>query len=84
MPDLLDNLADTTERLNATMDRLDKYLALAEPTLRAMDRLLPQIEALIATGNEIYGALSRIPGVSALGRLAGRPSDNDPPKKRKK
>lgn len=84
MPDLLDNLAATTERLNTAMDRLDKYLALAEPMLRTMDRLLPQIEALVATGDEIYGALSRIPGVSALGRLAGRSSDEDPPKKRKK
>lgn len=84
MPDLLENLADTTERLNTAMDRLDKYLALAEPTLRTLDRLLPQIEALIATGNEIYGALARIPGVSTLGRFAGRSTDEDSAKKRKK
>ncbi len=84
MPDLLENMAATTERLNTAMDRLDKYLALAEPMLRTMDRLLPQIEALVATGDEIYGALSRIPGVSTLGRFAGRASDEDPPKKRKK
>ncbi|MGI9164631.1 MAG: hypothetical protein ACR2JI_17170 [Mycobacterium sp.] len=84
MPDLLDNMVATTERLNSAMDRLDKYLALAEPTLRAMDRLLPQLEALVATGDEIYGALSRIPGVSALSRFAGRSSEEDPPKKRKK
>lgn len=84
LPDLLENLVATTERLNNTMDRLDKYMALAEPMLRTMDRVLPQIEALVATGEEIYGALSRIPGVSTLGRLAGRSSDEDPPKKRKK
>ena len=84
MPDLLENLAATTERLNAAMDRLDKYLALAEPTLRTMDRLLPQLEALAAAGDEIYGALSRIPGASTLSRFAGRSSDEDPPGKRKK
>ena len=84
LPDLLENLAATTERLNATMDRLDKYLALAEPTLRAMDRLMPQLEAMAATGDEIFGALSRIPGASTLSRFTGRSTDEDPPKKRKK
>lgn len=84
MPDLLDNMAATTERLNTAMDRLDKYLALAEPTLRTMDRLVPKLEALIATGDEIFGALSRIPGASTLSRFAGLSSDEDPPKKRKK
>lgn len=85
MPDLLDNLAATTERLNTAMDRLDRYLALAEPTLRTMDRLLPQLEALVATGDEIYGALSRIPGASTLSRFAGgQSSDDDPRGKRKK
>jgi len=85
LPDLLENLAETTERLNTAMDRLDRYLALAEPTLRTMDRLLPQLEALVATGDEIYGALSRIPGVSTLSRFAGgQSSDDDPRGKRKK
>ena len=84
LPDLLENLAATTERLNTTMDRLDRYLSLAEPTLRAMDRLMPQLEAMVATGDEIYGAMSRIPGVSTLSRFAGLSSDEDPPKKRKK
>jgi len=85
LPDLLDNLAATTERLNTAMDRLDRYLALAEPTLRTMDRLLPQLEALVATGDEIYGALSRIPGASTLSRFAGgQSSDDDPRGKRKK
>ena len=85
LPDLLENLASATERLNAAMDRLDRYLALAEPTLRTMDRLLPQLEALVATGTEIYGALSRLPGVATLSRMAGmQPSDDDPRGKRKK
>ncbi len=85
MPDLLENLAATTERLNATMDRLDRYLSLAEPTLRTMDRLVPQLEALLATGTEIYGALSRLPGVSTLSRMAGvQSSDDDPRGKRRK
>ena len=85
LPDLLENLAATTGRLNTTMDRVDRYLALAEPTLRTMDRLLPQLEALVATGDEIYGALSRIPGVSTLSRFAGgQSSDDDPRGKRKK
>ncbi len=85
LPDLLENLAATTERLNTAMDRLDRYLTLAEPTLRTMDRLLPQLEALAATGNEIYGALSHIPGASTLSRFAGgRSSDDDSPGKRKK
>lgn len=80
----MENLAATSERLNATMDRLDRYLSLAEPTLRTMDRLVPQLEAMLATGEEIFGALSRIPGVSTLSRFAGLSSDEDPPKKRKK
>ena len=85
LPDLLENLAATTERLNTAMDRLDRYLALAEPTLRTMDRLLPQLEALVATGDEIYGALSRIPGASTLSRIAGgQSSDDDPRRTRKK
>jgi len=80
LPDLLENLAATTERLNIAMDRLDRYLSLAEPTLRTMDRLLPQLEALLATGDEIYGALSRIPGVSTLTRIAGGQSSDDHPR----
>lgn len=85
LPDLLENLAATTERLNTAMDRLDRYLALAEPTLRTMDRVLPQLEALVAAGDEIYGALSHIPGASTLSRFAvGLTSDDDPPGKREK
>jgi hypothetical protein len=84
LPDLLENLAATTERLNGAMDRLDRYLSLAEPTLRTMDRLMPQLEALVATGTEIYGALSRLPGVSTLSRMAGMQSSDDDPRGRGK
>ncbi|MCV7235625.1 hypothetical protein [Mycobacterium branderi] len=76
MPDLLENLATATERLNTTIDRAERYIALADPMLRTMDRLLPQLEALVATGNDVFKALSNIPGASTLGRLAGgRASD---------
>lgn len=85
MPDLLENLAAATERLNSTMDRLDRYMTVAEPMFRTMDRLLPQLEALIATGNEVYRALANLPGVSTLGRFAaGRSADERPRGGRKK
>ena len=85
LPDLLENLAAATGRLNTTMDRVDRYLALAEPMLRTMDRLLPQLEALVAAGDEVYGALSKIPGVSTLGRFtAGLSSEERSPGNRKK
>ena len=77
LPDLLENLAVATERLNTTIDSAERYLALADPMFRTMDRLLPQLEALVATGNEVYKALSSIPGVSRLGRFAsGRSSEH--------
>jgi len=69
LPDLLENLAVATERLNATIDRAERYMALTDPMVRTMDRLLPQMEALIATGNDLFKALSNVPGVSRLGRL---------------
>jgi ABC-type transporter Mla subunit MlaD len=76
LPDLLENLAVATERLNTTIDRAERYMALADPMVRTMDRLLPRLEALVATGNDVFKALSAIPGVSTLGRLAsGRSSD---------
>ena len=31
LPDLLENLAVATERLNTTIDRMERYMALAEP-----------------------------------------------------
>lgn len=70
LPDLIENLAIATERLNTAIDRAERYLALADPMIRTMDALLPQLEALVATGNDVYNAVSSIPGASALGRLA--------------
>ena len=60
LPDLVENLAVATERLNTTIDRAERYMALADPMVRAMDRLLPQLEALIATGNDVFKALSNL------------------------
>ncbi len=70
LPDLIENLATATERLNQAIDRAERYLALADPMIRTMDAILPQLEALVATGNEVYNAVSSVPGVSTLGRLA--------------
>ena len=70
LPDLIENLAIATERLNNAIDRAERYLALADPMIRTMDALLPQLEALVATGNDVYNAVSSIPGASTLGRLA--------------
>ncbi len=81
LPDLLENLAVATQRLNEAIDRAERYLALADPMIRTMDAILPQLEALVATGNDVFSAVSAIPGASTLGRLAGRGSDV-PPRKR--
>ena len=80
LPDLVENLAVATERLNTTIDRMERYMALADPMFRTMDRMLPQLEALIATGNDVYRGLSGLPGVATLSRLAGlSPGDRDEP-----
>ncbi|BBY73476.1 hypothetical protein MPRF_03750 [Mycolicibacterium parafortuitum] len=75
IPDLIDNLATATERLNQAVDRMERYLALAAPMLRTMDLILPQLEALVATGNDVYRAVSSVPGVSTLSRFTGRGGD---------
>ncbi|MGZ5391641.1 MAG: hypothetical protein ACXWD3_07280 [Mycobacterium sp.] len=83
LPDLIENLAIATERLNQAIDRAERYLALADPIIRTMDAVLPQLESLVATGNEVYGAVSSLPGVSTLGRLANRgsaPAAKKPPR----
>ena len=55
-------------------------MALAETMFRTMDRVLPQLEALIATGNDVYRGLSGLPGVATFSRLAGlSPGDRDEP-----
>jgi ABC-type transporter Mla subunit MlaD len=86
LPDLIENLAIATKRLNTAVDRFERYMTLADPMLRTMDALLPQLEALVATGNDVYKAVSSVPGVSTLGRFAGRGSDapreSKPPKGR--
>ena len=53
LPDLLENLTVATERLNEAIDRAERYLALADPMIRTMDAILPQLEALVATGDDI-------------------------------
>jgi ABC-type transporter Mla subunit MlaD len=82
LPDLLENLATATERLNSTIDRAERYMALTDPMVRTLDRLLPQLEALIATGNDLFKALSNLPGISRLGRLVSERSSSkgDDPK----
>lgn len=81
LPDLVENLATATQRLNEAIDRAERYLALADPMIRTIDALLPQLEALVATGNDVFNALSSVPGVSTLGRLATRGADAPPRKK---
>ncbi|SCX19479.1 hypothetical protein [Mycolicibacterium fluoranthenivorans] len=76
LPDLIENLAVATERLNTTIDRTERYLAMADPMFRTLDRLLPQLEALVATGNEVFRMLSNIPGVSRLGKFTSRSSED--------
>src|SRR6187551_2211580 len=75
LPDLIENMATATARLNEAIDRAERYLALADPMIRTMDALLPQLEALVATGNDVYKAVSSVPGVSTLGRLATRTTE---------
>lgn len=74
LPDLIENLATATQRLNEAIDRAERYLSLADPMIRTMDALLPQLESLVATGNDVYQSVSTLPGVSTLGRLATRSS----------
>jgi ABC-type transporter Mla subunit MlaD len=86
VPELIENLAIATERLNAAIDRAERYLALAAPMIRTMDALLPQLEALVATGNDVYRTVASVPGVSTLGRFASRgseePAEPKPSKRR--
>jgi len=76
LPEMLENMATATARLNEAIDRAERYLALADPMLRTMDRLLPQLEALVATSDEAFKTLSSLPGVSGLGRLTGGSSSS--------
>jgi methyl-accepting chemotaxis protein len=74
LPDMLENIATATERLNEAIDRAERYLALADPMIRTMDHLLPQLESLVATSDEVFKTVSSLPGVSTIGRLAGGPT----------
>jgi hypothetical protein len=71
LPDLIENMATATVRLNEALDRAERYMALADPMVRTMDRLLPQLEAVVATSDEAFKTLSSLPGVSTIGRFAG-------------
>ena len=71
LPDLIENLATATARLNEAIDRAERYMALADPMIRAMDHLLPQLETMVATGDEMFRTVSSLPGVATVGRLAG-------------
>ncbi|WP_326546471.1 hypothetical protein QGN32_23060 [Mycolicibacterium sp. ND9-15] len=51
---------------------LIETLAVADPMIRTMDAILTQLEALAATGNDVFNVASAVPGVATLGRLAGR------------
>lgn len=84
LPDLVENLATATVRLNEAIDRAERYLALADPMIRTMDAILPQLEALVATGNEVYSAVASVPGISTLSRLATRGADAAPRKRLKR
>ncbi len=75
VPDLIENLAAATERLNEAIDRAERFLALADPMMRTMDAVLPQLEALVATGNDVFNAVSSLPGVSTLTRFTMRDED---------
>ena len=70
LPDLLENLATATERLNEAIDRAERYMALADPIIRTMDHILPQLEALVATSDEVFKTVSSLPGVSTISRFA--------------
>lgn len=71
LPDLLENMAAATARLNEAIDRAERFMALADPMIRTMDHLLPQLETLVATSDEVFKTVSSLPGVSTIGRLAG-------------
>ena len=75
LPGLIENLAAATERLNKNLDRLERYLALADPTFEAIDRLIPQLEAVVARGDQAVRAVQNIPGVGTIGRITGLSAD---------
>ncbi|MGW6424925.1 hypothetical protein ACWF82_19800 [Nocardia sp. NPDC055053] len=79
LPDLVENLSIAVDRLNSTIDRLDRTLALADPVFATYDRLLPRLEAMISLGEDLFGALAKLPGVGLLGRITGRTGEEPAP-----
>lgn len=75
LPGLVENLAAATERLNTNLDRLERYMSLADPTFEAIDRLLPQLEAIVARGDQAVRAVQNLPGVGTIGRITGLSPD---------
>ncbi|WP_433562211.1 hypothetical protein ACQP1O_32615 [Nocardia sp. CA-151230] len=78
LPDLIQSLTIAVERLNSTIDRLDRTLALAEPAFVAYDKILTRLEAVTALGEEVFTRLDKLPGVSLLGRLTGTRENPEP------
>lgn len=78
LPDLIQSLTTAVERLNSTIDRLDRTLALAEPAFVAYDRILTRLESVTALGEDVLERLDRLPGVSLLGRLTGTRDNPEP------
>ncbi|MEU6584093.1 hypothetical protein [Nocardia sp. NPDC046763] len=78
LPDLIQSLTIAVERLNSTIDRLDRTLALAEPAFVAYDKILTRLEAATALGEEVFTRLDKLPGVSLLGRLTGTRGNPEP------
>ena len=83
LPSLIENLAVATERLNVTLDRMERMLVLADPMFTTLDRLLPRLEQLTTVGDDVFRALASIPGVGTLGRItrisSGEPDPPPPP-----
>jgi hypothetical protein len=71
LPDLIDNLASTLERLNEAIDRWERMMALMDPMFGALDRLIPRLEATIALGDDVFRAVGKLPGMGTLGRVTG-------------
>ncbi len=78
LPDLIQSLTIAVDRLNSTIDRLDRTLALAEPAFVAYDRVLTRLESVTALGEEVVTRLDKLPGVSLLGRIAGARENPEP------
>lgn len=71
LPDLIDNLAGTLERLNDAIDRWERMMALMDPMFGALDRLIPQLEALASVGDNLARTVGQLPGVGTLGKVTG-------------